>query len=214
MKNYYEILQILSDAEPEVVAAAYRALALKYHPDRNSSADANSVMQLLNEAYTVLGNKTRRKEYDKRIAVSGISNIFTEKNGQTHASEAQRKESGNHKQDDELFKASPALNGLYFYRSENQVHFFRFFVDGLVLIKTEHVKVDEPLPKVKINRMFGNSYEYSGSYWLASGMLSFEAFSESGVVSYTGTIVGQEIHISSYSNLTKEKKQFVLTKLS
>lgn len=35
MKDYYKILQVASDASPEVIQMAYKALAKKYHPDLN-----------------------------------------------------------------------------------------------------------------------------------------------------------------------------------
>lgn len=69
MNNYYKLLQIDPSAEPEVIAAAYRRLALKYHPDTNgSSAEAKSRMQALNEAYAVLSDPVRRAAYDRQLA--------------------------------------------------------------------------------------------------------------------------------------------------
>ena len=50
-KKYYEVLQISPTAEPEVAAAAYRALARKYHPDRSTVPDAMTRMARLNVAY-------------------------------------------------------------------------------------------------------------------------------------------------------------------
>jgi len=48
---HYETLQVSPTAEPEVIAAAYRALAKKYHPDRSDAADAMGHMARLNAAY-------------------------------------------------------------------------------------------------------------------------------------------------------------------
>lgn len=62
--NYYKLLQIDHIAEPEVVEGAYKRLARKYHPDINKSLDAESLMKLLNEAYSVLTDPARRSEYD------------------------------------------------------------------------------------------------------------------------------------------------------
>ena len=67
-KNYYKILQLDPSADPEVIAAAYRKLANKYHPDKNSSADAKSQMQAINEAHDVLKDPALRAEYDAEIA--------------------------------------------------------------------------------------------------------------------------------------------------
>lgn len=65
MKDYYEILQVSPNAEPEVIAAAYRRLARKYHPDAYAEADATERMKELNEAYEVLGDPAKRAEYDR-----------------------------------------------------------------------------------------------------------------------------------------------------
>ena len=61
----YFILQISSYAEPEVIDAAYKRLARKYHPDYDKSPEAQERIKELNWAYEILGNKERREEYDK-----------------------------------------------------------------------------------------------------------------------------------------------------
>ena len=53
-RSYYDILQVSIFAEQEVIEAAYKRLAQKYHPDMNSSANATRKMQELNEAHDVL----------------------------------------------------------------------------------------------------------------------------------------------------------------
>ena len=64
MKNYYQILGVAASAEIEVISAAYKALAKLYHPDVNSSRDAEHRMGEINEAYGVLSDTERRKAYD------------------------------------------------------------------------------------------------------------------------------------------------------
>jgi len=63
--DYYEILQISSKAEPEVVQAAYRRLARKYHPDSSVEPIPDEKMKLLNEAYSVLSDPVGRQAYDQ-----------------------------------------------------------------------------------------------------------------------------------------------------
>ena len=63
-KDYYEILQVHTRAEPEVIAAAYRRLALMYHPDKNSSPKAGNRFKEINEANEVLSDPDRRATYD------------------------------------------------------------------------------------------------------------------------------------------------------
>lgn len=64
--DYYGILQVDPNAEWEVIDAAYRRLARKYHPDVNPSAKAEERMRELNAAYEVLCNPTLRRDYDRR----------------------------------------------------------------------------------------------------------------------------------------------------
>ena len=63
--DYYKILQIDPGAEQEVIEAAYRRLARKYHPDVNKSPDAIQRMQQINVAYEVLRDPAKRAEYDR-----------------------------------------------------------------------------------------------------------------------------------------------------
>jgi hypothetical protein len=68
LHTHYDTLKVARDAPPEVVRAAYRALTLKYHPDRHASnADATQAMALLNSAYDVLSDPQKRREYDEWI---------------------------------------------------------------------------------------------------------------------------------------------------
>jgi curved DNA-binding protein len=63
--DYYEILQPSPDAEQEVIEAAYRRLARKYHPDVSKDPGASDRMRLLNQAFEVLGDPATRAAYDR-----------------------------------------------------------------------------------------------------------------------------------------------------
>ena len=63
-QDLYQILQIDPAAEQEVVQAAFKRLALKYHPDTNPSPGAHRRMQELNEAYAVISDPAQRAAYD------------------------------------------------------------------------------------------------------------------------------------------------------
>lgn len=66
MKDYYAILGVVPSAEDVVIRAAWKALAQRYHPDRNpGSAEAAAKMVELNEAYNILSDPVQRKNYDK-----------------------------------------------------------------------------------------------------------------------------------------------------
>src|SRR5262249_26008902 len=62
--NLYDVLQVSVNAGPEVIRAAYRALAREYHPDVNPSPEAARHMRQLNAAYHVLSDPARRARYD------------------------------------------------------------------------------------------------------------------------------------------------------
>lgn len=60
----YRVLQIAPSAEQEVVQAAFRALAHKYHPDHDATGYATRRMQELNEAYALIRDAAARSRYD------------------------------------------------------------------------------------------------------------------------------------------------------
>ena len=63
----YKILKISRDAPDEVIRAAYKVLASKYHPDKNPGDEASArMMQHINDAYALLSNPIRRSEYDRK----------------------------------------------------------------------------------------------------------------------------------------------------
>ncbi|KAG0268906.1 hypothetical protein DFQ27_005345 [Actinomortierella ambigua] len=64
-KDYYQILGVAKDADDNTLKKAYRKLALKYHPDKNSSDDAKKKFQEISEAYEVLSDKNKRAVFDQ-----------------------------------------------------------------------------------------------------------------------------------------------------
>jgi hypothetical protein len=68
-RTYYQILQVDPAADPEVIEAAFRRLALKYHPDTSTDPDASARMREIIEARGCLSDPTRRREYDRSIGV-------------------------------------------------------------------------------------------------------------------------------------------------
>jgi len=67
MTKYYDILGVSKDAGEMEIKKAYRSLSLKYHPDRNSTEEATDMIQKINEAYEILGDKNKRKQYDMEL---------------------------------------------------------------------------------------------------------------------------------------------------
>jgi len=65
VKNYYVALRIEPTASQKEITKAYRKLAFQYHPDRNQANPlATYKMREINEAYAVLSDQSKRKEYD------------------------------------------------------------------------------------------------------------------------------------------------------
>lgn len=69
MKNYYEILEVSKSASPETIAKVYKFLAKKYHPDTNpdNSEEAEEKFKKISEAYEILSNEEKRKQYDLEL---------------------------------------------------------------------------------------------------------------------------------------------------
>lgn len=77
-RNYYRILQVQPDADPEVIRTSYRTLmrALRQHPDLGGDHWNASI---LNEAYETLSDGRRRAEYDRKLFETYIKKPFPEK---------------------------------------------------------------------------------------------------------------------------------------
>ncbi len=65
--DLYSELGVTPQAEPEVIRAAYRALALRYHPDRQAGALASAKMARINHAHSVLSKPESRRAYDASL---------------------------------------------------------------------------------------------------------------------------------------------------
>ena len=65
MEDLYKILGVEKTATADQIKKAYRELAMKYHPDRNpGDAVAEEMFKKISSAYSVLGDETKRKQYD------------------------------------------------------------------------------------------------------------------------------------------------------
>ncbi|XP_041639449.1 dnaJ homolog subfamily B member 9-like [Cheilinus undulatus] len=63
-RNYYNILNVEPTASDSQIRKAFRRLAVKYHPDKNKSTDAEKTFREIAEAYKVLSDKEQRRQYD------------------------------------------------------------------------------------------------------------------------------------------------------
>ena len=68
-RTYYQVLQVDPMADPEVIEAAFKRLALKYHPDRSRDPNASRRMRELIEARDVLADPRKRRAYDASLGI-------------------------------------------------------------------------------------------------------------------------------------------------
>ena len=64
-RDYYEVLGVGKTSPSSEIKAQYRKLALKFHPDRNKSAEAGEHFKEISEAYAVLSDEKKRQTYDQ-----------------------------------------------------------------------------------------------------------------------------------------------------
>ena len=64
-RDYYEVLGVSKDADDKELKKAFRSLARKYHPDKNDSPDADEKFKEIQEAYAVLSDSDKRRNYDR-----------------------------------------------------------------------------------------------------------------------------------------------------
>ncbi|MEZ4379577.1 MAG: molecular chaperone DnaJ [Gemmatimonadales bacterium] len=65
MSDYYQTLGVFRDATEADIKKAYRKLAMEYHPDRNTSPEAEAKFKEISEAYQVLADPDKRAHYDR-----------------------------------------------------------------------------------------------------------------------------------------------------
>lgn len=104
-KDYYKIMGVSPTATEQEIKTAYRKLARKYHPDLNKEADAESRFKEMGEAYEILRDSTKRKEYDHYL-----------KNREFHEHVQHASESPHHSYS--YYGNSPEFNHAGFHGSE------------------------------------------------------------------------------------------------
>lgn len=85
-QNYYDILEINKNASPEIIEKAYKTLVKKYHPDLqddNLKIKYEEKIKKINEAYEILSDIKKRKNYDLNlknieISIEDYNNLYNE----------------------------------------------------------------------------------------------------------------------------------------
>jgi DnaJ-class molecular chaperone len=78
-KDYYAILGVPRDAPEDQIKKAYRNLAMQFHPDKNPGKEswANEKFKEINEAFGVLGNPEKRRQYDQFGVTGSANDVFS-----------------------------------------------------------------------------------------------------------------------------------------
>ena len=108
--DYYKILEVSENADILKIKKKYRKLAMKYHPDRNAGNEkAAKKFREITEAYEVLSNEKRRKEYD-----------YKRENENNHTKKKNDKENFKNKYSEnnfsfgkEFFKSAAEMKGMF-----------------------------------------------------------------------------------------------------
>ena len=108
--DYYKILEVSENADILKIKKQYRKLAMKYHPDRNAGDErAAKKFREITEAYEVLSNEEKRKEYD-----------YKRENENNHTKKKNDKENSKNKYSEnnfsfgkEFFKSAAEMKGMF-----------------------------------------------------------------------------------------------------
>jgi molecular chaperone DnaJ len=75
-RDYYEVLGVARTASVDEIKDSYRKLAMQYHPDRNKAPDAEEKFKEISEAYAVLSDADKRRQYDM-LGHAGFDERYT-----------------------------------------------------------------------------------------------------------------------------------------
>lgn len=76
-RDYYEVIGVPKSASKEQIKDAYRKLAMQFHPDRNKSPEAEEKFKEISEAYAVLSDDQKRRQYDT-LGHQGFDQQYTQ----------------------------------------------------------------------------------------------------------------------------------------
>jgi curved DNA-binding protein CbpA len=108
--DYYSILGVSPYAKYREIKAAYRRLALKYHPDRNSSPFSENTIKIINAAFEILSDRDKRRQYDEKATFNNKSHkkkdqtqSYSSSSPHVNSSDTVYSDSGHTNRDDEYY---------------------------------------------------------------------------------------------------------------
>ena len=224
-KDYYEILGLQKDANHKQVRDAYRKLALLHHPDRNKNNPAAAErMKEINEAYAVLSDPGKRKEYDVLKEAYGSSaygqyrqthsdqDIFRGSDIQQIFEEMSR--AFGLRGFDDIFRESYG-NGYRTFEFRRPGVFGRVFVGGLGGVPGarqaagQHTLLDGPLGKLilyGLKKKWGIELPIQGGDIHDSITLSPDLARTGGKVEYTCKKTGKALSVTIPPNVKEGQK--------
>lgn len=92
MENkYYDVLDVDKNADRQQIKVAYRSKARQFHPDLNRDPGSAELFKIVQEAYEVLSDDDRRKEYDKELSQAQAARKPVNKSRPVNPSQPRRK---------------------------------------------------------------------------------------------------------------------------
>ncbi len=105
MDDLYTVLGVSKSASDDEIKKAYRTLAFKYHPDRNpGDKAAEEKFKKINAAYEVLGDKTKRNQYDRYGSSASYSSSYGAENGSYGGGYGNSYQGGYNQQEDAFYQ--------------------------------------------------------------------------------------------------------------
>jgi molecular chaperone DnaJ len=128
--DYYKILGVLKQASNKEIKIAYRRLARKYHPDRNSDV-SDEIMKNINIAFEVLSDPEKRKQYDEEIFDNVLENNYKINNRYDNGYNTNR---GDYRSVNEKGASSP-------YSDTTIGDYSNYYSDDAVYFKSKKAKI-------------------------------------------------------------------------
>uniref|UniRef100_A0A8C6UFX8 Zgc:122979 n=1 Tax=Neogobius melanostomus TaxID=47308 RepID=A0A8C6UFX8_9GOBI len=152
-KDFYKVLGVSPDSNEDEIKKAYRKLALKFHPDKNSEAEAEEKFKEIAEAYEILNDPKKRNIYDQfgeeglKNGISSQGNLFRSNFNNSHASFSSFFHGSDHfdilfgQDDDDLF--NPFRHGMRKGHAQGkaEVHDLLVSLDEVLHGCTKRVKI-------------------------------------------------------------------------